>query len=109
MQSDAHAACAHGQANHRPRQGVTHMASNEYATVTAYLCVDGAAEAIEFYTKAFGDEERYRMPMDDGKVGHAEIRIGDTILMLSDEWSEGNVYSPTTLKGTAVSFVIDVE
>lgn len=63
-----------------------------YHTVTPYLIVDDAATAIDFYHKAFGAQELFRMPMKgaDGrdKVGHAEIRIGDSNLMLSDEWPD---------------------
>lgn len=76
--------------------------------MTAYLCGDGAAEAIAFYKRAFGAEEQYRMTGEDGRVGHAELTIGDTTLMLSDEWPEMGVLSPTSLKGSAVSFVLDV-
>ncbi|MDP9236579.1 MAG: VOC family protein [Chloroflexota bacterium] len=76
--------------------------------VTAYLCAKGAAEAIAFYKKAFGAEERHRMADDDGRIGHAEITIGDTTLFISDEWQEYRVLSPLTLKGSSVSFVLDV-
>jgi PhnB protein len=76
--------------------------------VTAYLCAQGAAGAIDFYKRAFGAEERYRMDNGDGRLGHAEITIGDTLLMISDEWPEGNVFSPVTLKGSPVAFVLDV-
>lgn len=77
--------------------------------VTTYLCADGAAKAIDFYTKAFDAKERYRLDNGDGRLGHAEIVIGDTTLFLSDEWAEHNVLSPRTLKGNSVSFVIDVD
>lgn len=76
--------------------------------VTAYLCCNGAAEAIEFYKRAFGAEELYRMPNPDGRLGHAELTIGDTTLFLSDEWPEMNVRSPKSLGGSSVSFVLDV-
>jgi PhnB protein len=84
---------------------------NGYRSVTAYLCAKGAAAAIDFYTQAFGAVEKYRMggmPGDEDKIGHAEIAIGETTIMLSDEWPEGGVFSPTTLKGTSTSFVLDV-
>ena len=74
--------------------------------VTAYLCANGAAEAIEFYKRAFGAEERYRMTDDDGRIGHAEIVIGESILYLSDEWAEMRVLSPKTVNANPVSFVI---
>ena len=56
-----------------------------YHTVTPYLSVKGASEAIEFYRKAFGAEELFRMPMPGGLVGHAELQIGDSRFMLADE------------------------
>ncbi len=78
-------------------------------SVTAYLCANGAADAIEFYKKAFGAEEKYRLVGDDGRVGHAEIIVGSTVLYLSDEYADYNVHSPKTLKGSSVSFVFDVD
>ncbi|MEO8457158.1 MAG: VOC family protein, partial [Chloroflexota bacterium] len=64
--------------------------------VIAYLCANGASHAIDFYKRAFGAEERYRME-DGGRIGHAEITIGDTVLYISDEWPEMQVLSPNTL------------
>jgi PhnB protein len=61
-----------------------------YRTVTPYLIVEGAAELLDFVKKAFGAEERFAMPAPDGKIGHAEVKIGDSIVMLADageEWS----------------------
>jgi Uncharacterized protein conserved in bacteria len=79
-----------------------------FHSVTAYLTVKGAAQAIEFYKRAFGAQERFRMTLPDGKsIGHAEITIGDSIVMLSDEFSGCN-HSPQTLQGTSVSLVIYV-
>src|SRR5437899_45947 len=77
-------------------------------TVTAYLCADGASEAIEFYKRAFGAEELSRMADADGRIGHAEITIGGSTLYLSDEAPDLGVLSPKRLKGTATSFVINV-
>jgi PhnB protein len=77
--------------------------------VTTYFCAKGASDAIEFYKKAFGAEEQYRIPNPDGTLGHAEIVIVGTTLFLSDEWPRGNVYSPTTLGGSSVSFVLEVD
>jgi PhnB protein len=71
--------------------------------LTPYLCVKGAAEALEFYKKAFGAQETLRMTGSDGKIGHAEIQIGAAVVMLSDEWPEGNVFSPTTVGGSSVT------
>jgi PhnB protein len=76
-----------------------------YHTVTNYFVVDDAAKAIDFYQRAFGAEEVYRMPMGD-KIGHAEIRIGDTHLMLSDEWPDFGVLGPKARGGATSRFVI---
>jgi PhnB protein len=59
-----------------------------YHSVTPYLVVDGASKAIDFYKRAFGAVERFRMPAPDDKVGHAEIQIGDSVVMLSDPFPE---------------------
>jgi PhnB protein len=79
-----------------------------YHSVTPYLIINGAADAIEFYKKAFGATELFRMAKE-GKVGHAEIKIGDSPIMLSDEHPEMGYLSPTTLGGTPVSIMIYVE
>ena len=72
--------------------------------ITLQLTVDGAAKAIEFYRKAFGAEEMYRAPGPDGKIMNAQLRFGDTMMMLNDEMQmgPGPAYSraPTNLKGT---------
>ncbi len=78
-----------------------------YEHSTPYLICQHAAQAIEFYKHAFGATELYRIPMPDGKVGHAEIKIADAIIMLSDEFPEHGK-SPTTLGGTTVSILIYV-
>jgi uncharacterized glyoxalase superfamily protein PhnB len=57
-----------------------------YHSVTPYLCVKGAAQAIEFYKKAFLATERMRIAQPDGRVGHAELQVGDSVIMLSDEF-----------------------
>lgn len=80
-----------------------------YHSVTPYLIIKGAANAIEFYKKAFGATELFRMAQPDGKVGHAEIKIGDSPIMLSDEHPELGYTSPTTLGGTPVSIMIYVD
>ena len=79
-----------------------------YHSVTPYLVVDGAAEAIRFYAEAFGAEEVLRMPAGD-KIGHAEIRIGDSIVMLSDEWPEQNMLGPKARGGPSGLLMIYVE
>jgi PhnB protein len=80
-----------------------------YHTLTPYLIIRGAAQAIEFYKQAFGAKELFRMPMPDGKIGHAEIRIGSSMVMLADEMPEQGFSSPQTLNGAAVSFMVYVE
>ena len=79
-----------------------------YHSVTPYLIIKGASDAIEFYKKAFGATELFRMD-HQGKVGHAEIKIGDSPIMLADESPEMGYVGPTTLGGTPVSIMIYVE
>lgn len=76
-----------------------------YYSLTPYLHVRGAAEAIEFYTKAFGASEMLRMPGPDGKIMHAEVKIGNSVLMLADENPERGAISPATLGGSASSIM----
>ena len=73
-----------------------------YHAVTPYLSIRGAAQAIEFYKKAFGAAEVMRMPGPDGKLGHAEIRIGDSRVMLSDEYPQMAFIGPQTRGGSTV-------
>lgn len=80
-----------------------------FHTATCYLTVDGAAQAIEFYKAAFGATEMMRMPMPDGNLGHAEIRIGDSPIMLSDEFEAVGKRAPTTLGGATASITLYVE
>jgi PhnB protein len=83
-----------------------------YHAVTPYLSVRGAAQAIDFYKKAFGAAEVMRMPGPDGKLGHAEVRIGDSCVMLSDEYPEMQFLGPATRGGTTVHmhlYVKDVD
>jgi PhnB protein len=80
-----------------------------FHTVTPYLTVREAAKAIEFYKRAFGAQERYRLPMQDGKIGHAELQIGNSIVMLADEFPEFGNQSPQALNGSPVGFAIYVE
>jgi len=79
-----------------------------YHSVTPYLIVKGGAEAIDYYKKAFGAVELFRMD-HGGKIGHAEIKIGDSPIMLADEYPEMKYVSPKTLGGTPVSILIYVE
>ena len=73
-----------------------------YHAVTPYLSIAGAAEALDFYKRAFGASEIMRMPGPDGKIGHAEIRIGDSRIMLADEFPGMDFLSPRSTGGTPV-------
>lgn len=73
-----------------------------YHAVTPYLACGDAARAIEFYRKAFGARELIRVPGPNGKIGHAEIRVGDSRVMLTDEYREMDFLSPLTRGGTTV-------
>lgn len=79
-----------------------------YHSVTPYLYVRGAADAIAFYEKAFGAVELMRLPMPGGVIGHAEIRIGDSVVMLADEMPEWGNKSPQTLGGTSAGLMVYV-
>ncbi|HEX2041888.1 MAG TPA: VOC family protein [Acidimicrobiales bacterium] len=80
-----------------------------YPVVTPYLCVDGAEAAIQFYADVLGAAERMRMPAPGGKVGHAELQIGDSIIMLSDEFPEMGQTSPKTVGGSPVTISVYVD
>lgn len=80
-----------------------------YHSIQPYLHIKGAAEAIDFYKKAFGATEKMRMPQADGRIGHAELQFGDSVIMLADESPERNIYSPAHLGGSAVSVMFYVE
>ena len=79
-----------------------------YHSVTPYLIIDGAADAIDYYKKAFGATELFRME-HQGKIGHAELKIGDSPIMLADEQPALGYRAPTALGGTPVSLMIYVE
>jgi len=79
-----------------------------YHTATPYLIIGGAGDAIEFYKKAFGATELFRFSMPGGKIGHAEIKIGDSPIMLADEFPEMGHKSPQSLGGSPVSLMIYV-
>jgi PhnB protein len=80
-----------------------------YSPVTPYLTVKGAAGAIDFYKKAFGAEEAFRMNSPDGKVMHAEIRIGGAVIMLHDEMPEWKALSPQTIGDSGSSIMLYVQ
>ena len=80
-----------------------------YEGATPYLIIKGAAKALDFYKKGFGATEIMRIPASGGAVGHAEIKIGEAIIMLADEFHALNHRSPQSLGGTPVSIMIYVE
>jgi PhnB protein len=80
-----------------------------YHTLTPYLTLDEATDAIEFYKDAFGAEELMRMEAPGGKIGHAELKIGDSILMISDAFPQATTRPPTELGGTTAGVFIYVE
>jgi PhnB protein len=81
----------------------------DYPGVTPYLAVKDAAAAIEFYKEGFGATELMRLGGPDGKIGHAEVRIGNAIVMLADEHPEADHVSPSTLGGSTVKLHMYVE
>jgi PhnB protein len=83
-----------------------------YAGVTAYLVIRGAARALDYYKKAFGAVELMRFPGENGTIGHAEIKIGQGVVMLADEMPQMDYMSPQSIGGTPVSllfYVTDVD
>jgi len=79
-----------------------------YRTVTPYLIVRGAAKALDYYAKAFGAKERMRLPTPDGRIAHAEMGIGDCVIMLADEFPEMGAKGPQTIGGTPVGICLYV-
>jgi PhnB protein len=80
-----------------------------YHTLTPYLAVDNASEAIEFYKHAFGAKERVRMEGPQGSIAHAELEIGDSVVMLSDPFPQSDTRPPKELGGTTASVFMYVE
>ena len=80
-----------------------------YHSVTPYIIVDGAAQAIKYYRKAFGATEIMRMPGPDGKIMHAEIQIGDSRVMLADEFPDMGAKGPRSFGGSPLFLMIYVE
>ena len=80
-----------------------------YPRLTPYLIVDGASAAIDFYCSVLGASERMRMPMPNGRIGHAELELGDSLLMLADENPDMNIRGPASIGGTPVSMHVYVE
>ncbi|HEU0252852.1 MAG TPA: VOC family protein [Pyrinomonadaceae bacterium] len=81
---------------------------NPVRSLSLYLCIAGASAAIDFYKEAFGATELSRLAEPDGKIGHAEIQIGNTVIMLSDEYPDYNALSPKTIGGSPVKIHLDV-
>jgi len=81
----------------------------DHHTVTPYLAIKNGVKALEFYKKAFGATEAYKLILPDGRLGHAEIRLGDSLIMLSDELPEYGGKAPDTLGGSPVSIHLYVE
>jgi PhnB protein len=80
-----------------------------YHTLTPYLAVDDATAAIDFYGRAFGAKERLRMPGPDGKIAHAELEIGDSLVMISDPFPQSTAKSPNELGGTSAAIFAYVD
>ncbi len=78
-------------------------------TASPYLVIRDASRAIDFYKRAFGAQELFRMPQPDGKIAHAEIKIGDSVIMIGEESPQMNAQSPQALKGTPVSIFLYLE
>ena len=77
-------------------------------SVSPHLVCAGAADAIEFYKKAFGAQETYRLAQPDGRVGHAELSVGDSVVMLADEFPEMGIKGPASYGGSPVSLLLYV-
>ena len=82
---------------------------DNYRGATPYICVHDGAAALDFYAKAFGATERMRMAEPSGKIGHAEIQIGEAVIMLSDEFPELGVRSPRSLGGSPAAVLLYFE
>jgi len=80
----------------------------DYRGATPYICVHDGKRALEFYQRAFGARETMRMAQPDGRIGHAEFRIGDAVIMLADEFPEMGFRSPKTLGGSPVNLLLYV-
>ncbi|GAA2748837.1 VOC family protein [Kitasatospora cinereorecta] len=82
---------------------------DNYPRVTPYLCVDGAAAAIDFYAAVLGTTERVRIPGPDGRIGHAELQLGNAVLMLADEFPDMGFRGPKSIGGTPLTLHVYVE
>jgi PhnB protein len=82
---------------------------DKYHSITPYLIINGAARAIDFYKQAFGAVELFRMPQPGGRIGHAELKIGDSVIMLADEYPEMQIVGPKTLGNSPVGILLYVD
>jgi PhnB protein len=82
---------------------------DQYPRVMPYLHVDGAADAIAFYERVLGATERLRMPDPNGRIGHAELQLGDSVIMLADEYPDMGIRGPAAFGGTPVTISVYVE
>ena len=82
---------------------------DDYPVLSPYLCVDDAAAAIDFYVAVFGAVERLRIPGPGGKIGHAELQLGSSLIMLADEFPEIDALGPKTIGGSPVTLSVYVE
>src|SRR5262245_56422660 len=108
---DARSECERGYASQGGRtmaKGKVKPIPEGYHSTTPYLVVDGAAKALDFYKHVFGATERMRLPAPGGRIGHAEISVGDSIIMLADEHHEMGARGPRAYGGTPVSLVLYV-
>lgn len=93
----------------RPAKKAVQPIPEGHPAVSPYLIVDDATRALEFYKKAFGAKELMRHAAPDGRIGHAEIKIGDSVIMLADEHPEMDARSPTHFGGSPISIMIYLE
>jgi PhnB protein len=89
--------------------GIVKAVPEGYHSLQPYLHVRGAAQAIEFHKRAFGATEIKRFPQPDGRLGHAELRMGDSVMMLAGDFPERGIRSPADLGGSAVSLMFYTE
>ena len=88
---------------------MTNPIPSNYPRVSASLVIDGAAAAIDFYKSVFGATERMRIGAPDNRIGHAELQVGDSVIMLSDEYPEMNIIGPRKVGGSPVVLNVYVE
>lgn len=92
--------------NSKPKKKKVLAIPSGYHNITPYLIIDGAMQAIEYYKKVFNAKAKFCMPKEDGKVGHAELQIGDSKFMLADEYPEMGAKSPKAYGGSAQSIYL---